>query len=883
MTESATVSTDYLARLGKRAVPAVLLLAASMFAAAQPRIVHPGAPGEPAEELTADEAIDIAVTSYSPDDVRFMQDMIPHHQQAVDMAALVADRTNRPQLSDAAGRIALSQRDEIEFMQKWLADRGEPTPDPSDHGAMHTEGRMAGMATPAQMAELAAASGTDFDRLFLQLMITHHEGAVTMVEELLEQPGAAYDPVLFEFTTDITNDQTAEIERMHALLITLSDDPRAGLEPGFDNAGQAMFNMELVATLPRPPGFFDPENPSDLPPERPRDDDPGEEAGEQEGGTAGDDPGEPVGEQVGESTGDGADDSAGEKHDGSLSEIAASGTDPGVGEHAGHDDDAVDADDADDAEEDKNDDAAWRRRPLLSFANTDMAFRDDVLFAGSYHGFNTYRLVDDGTLEPLSSVVCPGGQGDVSVVGDLLIMSVEETRGRLDCGLEGVDSDASDDRFRGIRIFDIGDLARPVQVGAVQTCRGSHTHSVVSADDERIVVYNSGTSFVREEEELEGCIDATPGDYRTSHFRIDVIEIPVEDPASARIVHSPAVFADTESGALAGLWRGGDHGDYTQETRATDQCHDITVFPELEIAAGACAGNGILFDISDPLDPQRIDAVVDKGFAYWHSATFNNDGTKVLFTDEWGGGMMPRCRAFDPLDWGADAIYDIVDGRLEFRSYFKMPAPQNEQENCVAHNGSVVPVPGRDIFVQAWYQGGITVIDFTDSANPIEIAYFDRGPMHEEHLTLGGYWSAYWYDGRIYATEIIRGMDVLALTPSDFLSANEIAAAALADQGSAFNPQQQRVYDWPAEPVVARAWLDQLKRGGDLDASLISALDAALDRSASTLRQGVSDERLARRLESLGDRVEKGADEGIASTRRTGLAETLDGIAARLR
>ena len=750
-----------------------------------------------------------------------MQDMIPHHQQAVEMAGLVADRTNRPELSDAAGRINLSQRDEIEFMEKWLRHRGETVPDPSDHAAMHTDHRMAGMATPEQMAELAASRGTDFDRQFLRLMITHHEGAVTMVEELLERPGSAYDPVLFEFTTDVTNDQTAEIERMHTLLITLSDDPRAGLEAGFDNAGQAQMNLRLVGTLPRPPGFFDPTNPADLPPDRPeKEDDDGE---------------------------------------------------------VGGDADAAEGDD------DAENDGDWDRGPLLSFSNTDMAFRDDVLFAGSYHGFNIYRLVKGGVPEQLSSVVCPGGQGDVSIVGDLLITSVEETRGRLDCGLEGIAEDVSDDRFRGLRVFDVSDLKRPVQVGAVQTCRGSHTHSVVAADAEKIIVYNSGTSRVRDEEELAGCFDELPGDYRTALFRIDVVEVPVNDPASARIVHSPAVFADPEDGTLAGLWRGGDHGDETQETRATDQCHDITVFPERNLAAGACSGNGILFDVSDPLHPKRIDAVVDKGFAYWHSATFNNDGTKVLFTDEWGGGMMPRCRAFDPLEWGADAIYDIVGGQLEFRSYFKMPAPQVEEENCVAHNGSVVPVPGRDIFVQAWYQGGVSVIDFTDSSAPVEIAYFDRGPIDAEKLALGGYWSAYWYDGQIYATGIIRGLDVLALVPSEHLSENEIAAAAVASQDGAFNPQQQLSFDWPAEPVVARAYVDQLVRSNSLEEASRADLDAALDLAAAALHDGAGNSALADRLESLANLVGTAAGGGIAMKRRTALAETLGGIAARLR
>ena len=855
---SLTITTKDLMRLLQRALPGLLLLITATLAAAQTPIVQPGAPGKPARELTAEEAIDVAVSSYSPDDVRFMQDMIPHHHQAVQMAELVTDRTNRPELADAAGRINLSQRDEIEFMGKWLSDRGEPVPDPSDRAAMHTDHRMAGMATPQQMAELAESEGTDFDRLFLKLMITHHEGAVTMVEELLEKPGSAYDPVLFEFTTGVTNDQTAEIERMHALLITLSDDPRAGLAAGFDDAGQVLMNLELVASLPRPPGFYDPGNPADLPPERPQ-----EEADD----AAGD------GEDAGGDEGPWGDEDA---PDG---DGVADGIDVPDANDVPDGDDAGDGEDANDAEDDKE----WDRRPLLSFANTDMAFRDDVMFAGSYHGFNIYRLVDGGSPQQLSSVVCPGGQGDVSVVGDLLIMSVEETRGRLDCGLEGIAEDVSDDRFRGLRLFDISDLSRPVQVGAVQTCRGSHTHSIVAAEDGRIIVYNSGTSQIRDEEEMKGCIDESPGDYRTALFRIDIIEIPVDDPAGARIVHSPAVFADPEDGTLAGLWRGGDHGDETQETRLTDQCHDITVFPEQKLAAGACSGNGILFDISDPLNPRRIDAVVDKGFAYWHSATFNNDGTKVLFTDEWGGGMMPRCRAFDPLDWGADAIYDIVDGQLEFQSHFKMPAPQVEQENCVAHNGSVVPVPGRDIFVQAWYQGGISIIDFTDSANPVEIAYFDRGPIDAEHLTLGGYWSAYWYAGKIYATEIIRGLDVLSLVPSEFLSENEIAAAAVADQGSVFNPQQQWSFDWPAEPVVARAYVDQLERGNWLSASLAADLDAALDRSASALADGTRDEKLARRLESLAAAVEGGGGKGITTTRRAELAETLGGIAGRLR
>jgi len=809
----------------------VFLLVLAVESAAQAPIIQPGAPGESARELSADQAIEIAESSYSPDDVRFVQDMIPHHHQALEMAALVAERTNRKEVIDVAGRIDASQADEIAFMQQWLRDRGQHVPDPTEHEAMHTTHKMAGMASAEQMAELAASNGAAFDRLFLKLMIPHHEGAVKMVEELLDQPGSAYDPVLFEFTSEVTNGQTAEIERMNALLVKLSTDPRSALSPGFRDAGEAQLNLELVASLPKPAGFFDPENPANLPPKRLK-----ALAAEEK-------PGDPAGEK------------------------------PEVKE--------------DEDEEDKKGkkDKDNARSPLLSFANTDMAFAGDVLVVGNYHGFNVYRLVDAGRPELRSSVVCPGGQGDVSIVGDLLIMSVEQTRGRLDCGLEGVTEDVSPARFRGLRILDISDLRRPVQVAAVQTCRGSHTHSVVSGpgDDGKIIVYNSGTSSVREGEELEDCYDESPGDDRTALFRIDVIEIPVDRPSEARIVDSPAVFADPETGVLAGLWRGGDHGDDTQKTSQTNQCHDITVFPERKIAAGACSGNGILFDISDPLKPHRLDAVLDTGFAYWHSATFNNDGTKVIFTDEWGGGSRPRCRTYDPLTWGADAIYDIVNGKLEFRSYYKMPAPQLDQENCVAHNGSIVPVPGRDIFVQAWYQGGLSVIDFTDSAHPVEIAYFDRGPIDAEELVMGGYWSTYWYHGRIYGTEIARGLDVLALTPSQFLTENEIAAAAVADGGGVFNPQQQFPVQWPAEPVVARAYLDQLERGRELSELLGAKLTAALDRSEVQLQDGARDEDLAAGLETLAATLNENRGDGVAGKREAALSQTLRGIAARLR
>ena len=785
-------------RIIPQAILISLLLCLPTFAnvlAAVP-IVQPGAPGQPTLNLDAETAVAIANSAYIPADVSFMQGMIIHHHQALLMSRLATQRTNNKTLLDLANRIGVSQADEIAFMQTWLREREEIAPEPSKDHQEHAEHKMAGMATPAQMIQLAASKSTDFDRLFLKLMIAHHDGAITMVEDLRDWPGSTYDPQLNEFASDVSNDQAVEIERMNGLLVGLSTDPRAGLAPGLYDAGEAIMNLQLLSSLRKPLGFYDPGNPIERGADKP-------DASEDEQTTP----------------------AEGSKDDKDK---------PQSMENAAQD----------------------RRYPMLSFANTDMAFSNDVLVTGSFHGFNMYRIDAEGIPVGLSSVVCPGGQGDVSIVGDLLIMSVEQTRGRLDCGLKGVVADASPERFRGLRIFDISDLTRPKQVGAVQTCRGSHTHSVVAGPtaDGKIIVYNSGTSSVREEEELESCIDELPGDDRTALFRIDVIEIPITDPSKSRIVSSPAVFADPKTGALAGLWRGGDHGDDTQDTWRTDQCHDITVFPSANLAAGACSGNGILFDISDPLDPVRIDTVTDTGFAYWHSATFNNAGDKILFTDEWGGGSRARCRAWDPLDWGANAIYDIDNGKLEFQSHYKMPAPQLETENCVAHNGSIIPVPGRDIFVQAWYQGGLSVIDFTDSNKPFEIAYFDRGPVLEDELIVGGYWSAYYYQGRIYGTEITRGLDVLTLLPSEYLSANEIAAAALAYSSTGprktFNPQQQIPMSWPVSPIVARVYIDQLFKDGAINAKTATRVINIVDDAELAMASG-GDKNLSRRMMAM--------------------------------
>jgi hypothetical protein len=518
----------------------------------------------------------------------------------------------------------------------------------------------------------------------------------------------------------------------------------------------------------------------------------------------------------------------------------------------------------------------------LAFANSDLAFEGSHLFQGNFYGVDIFDISDPAKAKLLTSMVCPGGQGDVSVYKNLLFMSVEMPNGRLDCGVQGfppepapadeekgkdektpdadkdkpadqakdaakdkdADKDkekkaqrrrrlpvAQKDRFRGVRIFDISDIKNPKQVAAVQTCRGSHTHTLVidPNDKNNVYIYVSGTSFVRQPEELAGCSGEKPDkDPNTALFRIDVIKVPVATPQDAKVVSSPRVFIDPRTGALNGLNNGGTHGKKGAEKPAdTNQCHDITVYSAIGLAAGACSGNGILLDIKDPVNPKRVDAVNDPNYSYWHSASFSNDGSKVVFTDEWGGGLGARCRPNDPNKWGADAIFRLKDDKLTFANYYKLPAAQGDTENCVAHNGSLVPVPGRDIEVQAWYQGGISVMDFTDPANPFEIAYFDRGPIDPKMLVLGGEWSAYWYNGYIYGSEIARGLDVFQLTPSKFLTQNEIDAAKTV-QVAELNVQNQQKLEWPSKLVVAKAYLDQLSRSQALPASQIAELQTAI-------------------------------------------------------
>ena len=595
-----------------------------------------------------------------------------------------------------------------------------------------------------------------------------------------------------------------------------ADDPRIGLKPGLTDAGEAIFGLQKIASIGKPPGFAaDPNAPEPAPPPPPP-------ANAPAGGRGG-------------------------------------------------------------------------RGPTINTGtvNSDLAFSGNHLFVGNYYGINFYDIDNPAKIKLGTSLVCPGGQGDVSVYGHLLFMSAEAMNGRIDCGTQGIPVPASaatpeappaeppaaagdpaagaagagrggrrppppsPDRFRGVRIFDISDMANPKQVAAVQSCRGSHTHSLLvdPKDKDHVYIYISGTGPVRQAEELAGCSGGDPkANPETALFRIDIIKVPLAHPEQAKIVSSPRIFTDVQTGDINGLWKGGTHGEGTQSTSTTNQCHDITIYAAIGLAAGACSGNGILLDISDPINPKRIDAVSDPNYAYWHSATFSNDGSKVVFTDEWGGGTQPRCRATDPMHWGADAIFNLSNRKLTLSAYYKMPAPQTDLENCVAHNGSLVPIPGRDVFVQAWYQGGLSMVDFTDPSHPFEMAYFDRGPLDAVKRGTGGFWSVYWYNGNIYGSEISRGVDVFRLTPSKFLTQEEIDASNQV-HFDALNVQSQPKIVWPQNLIVGKAYVAQLERSGALAAGRIASLKGAI---AKAEKPGASRKDTAD-LQTMGNALDKDA------------------------
>jgi len=571
----------------------------------------------------------------------------------------------------------------------------------------------------------------------------------------------------------------------------------------------------------------------------------------------------------------------------------------------------------------------------LTYANSDMAFGGKYLYQGNFSGLQIWNIANplDPTLTKAD--VCFTEQGDVSIYGHLLFVSAESRASRLDCGTQGVKDSVSKQRMIGIRIFDVSNPLNPRQVADVQTCRGSHTHTLVPDPMNKgiVYIYVSGLAPVRSSNEMAGCVSGDVTDPNSALFRIEVIRVPVAHPEQARIVSSARIFnnltavpshgaayADTANGAAAAMGRGflgrmglpptttaadsnraaelmgtlmAERSDtmrvrvlsdslrqlgvtipafFSAKPGGPSQCHDITVYPAVGLAAGACSGYGLLLNIKDPLHPVRLQAVADSNFSFWHSATFNNDATSLLFTDEWGGGTQPKCRATDPIDWGADAIFTLHDDHLRHVGYFKMPAAQTPEENCVAHNGGLIPVPGRDIMVQGWYQGGISVFDFTDPAHPKEIAYFDRGPIDASKLVIGGYWAGYYYNGYIYGSEIARGLDVFKLTPTADLTQNEIDAAKLV-RFSRLNPQSQPRLVWPAAFPVARAYLDQLVRDNGLPAARTSAIASALNSA-----QHMTGARRAHALRTLAAALDHDANGASDVVRVRALAKVVRGL-----
>ena len=491
--------------------------------------------------------------------------------------------------------------------------------------------------------------------------------------------------------------------------------------------------------------------------------------------------------------------------------------------------------------------------------NSDLAFSGKYAIQGNYNGFNVWDMSNPRRPTLVKSYLCPASQSDVSVYKNLLFVSAEGLGGRLDCGTQGVRDTVSSERIRGLRIFDATDIANPKYIGNVQTCRGSHTHTVVEdpKDKDNIYIYISGSSGVRSPREMPGCVNANPdNDPNSSLFRIEVIQVPLARPQDARMVNSARIFEGLTAPARhADILTAADSARMAARAAAQParaprpapmrgggptQCHDITVYPSIGLAGGACGGYGLLLDISDVKNPIRIDAAADSNFAFWHSATFSNDGSKILFTDEWGGGSAPRCRSTDKPEWGANAIFSIVNRKLKFHSYYKIPAPQTSNENCVAHNGSLIPIPGRDVMVQGWYQGGISIFDWSNPDKPIEIAYHDRGPVSDSTLVSGGSWSVYWYNGTIVSSEIARGMDMFDMKPSQYVTQNEIDAAKTV-RYTEFNAQGQPKISWPPSFALARAYVDQLERNKCLSAMRIVAVRSALsnaERANPSARQG---------------------------------------------
>jgi hypothetical protein len=532
----------------------------------------------------------------------------------------------------------------------------------------------------------------------------------------------------------------------------------------------------------------------------------------------------------------------------------------------------------------------------LAFINSDLAFRDHIVYQGNFAGFTIWDVKDAAKPRMLAVVPCITSQGDPSIVGNLLFISAEGAGNRNDCAKGGVKDPA--DHMTGVRIYDVSNPSAPKLIKNVQTCKGSHTHTIIPDPKNKDVVYIyiSGSQGARPATELAGCNNGTdPADVNNSLYRLDVIKVPLKHPEQAEVVTGARIFTGLSPAATSAIRReamaqraarrttdlpaGSVAAVATSSARQAGDpqtptgprnCHDVTAYPSMHLLAGACASYGLLVDISNPEKPVRLDARADTNFSLWHTAVFSNDGSKVVFTDEWGGGTQPMCQATSMLEMGGNTILTIKNGKMTQHSYFKIPSAQTTQENCVSHNGGLIPVPGRDLFVQGWYQGGVDVSDFTDPDHPFEVAFFDRGPVDSPPApgdtavatngrlrgTIGGSWGAYYWNGYIYSSELARGFDVLELVPSDKLSANEIAAAKLVTMQE-YNPQSQPHYTFPAAFPVVRSYLDQLVRNNGLSSDRTSAIAKALD--AAEQQSGAARAKSLNTLAAQVDRDVKGA------------------------
>jgi hypothetical protein len=498
----------------------------------------------------------------------------------------------------------------------------------------------------------------------------------------------------------------------------------------------------------------------------------------------------------------------------------------------------------------------------LTFINSDLAFGTNFVYQANFAGFSIWDITDP-TKPVLSSVVqCVTSQGDPSIVGNLLFISAEGAGNRNDCAAGGVQDPK--DHMAGVRIFDVTDRTAPKLVKNVQTCKGSHTHTVVPSPKDKNVlyIYVSGQQAARPETELAGCKNGTdPADPTNSLYQLDIIKVEIDHPERARVIPGARIFTGLDAGgecvqfcAPPNPRRAGNAApDESRIQTGPRNCHDVTAYPEMNLLAAACSTHSILVDITNPEKPFRIDALTDtNNFQGRHTAAFSNDGKKLIQTDEWGGGTGPMCQESSMIELGGNTIISLDEKKKQKqRAYFKLPSAQSPEENCVSHNGGIIPVPGRDLYVQGWYQGGVDVMDFTDQDNAFEIAYFDRGSISPPALvdvpaaraaeaeaeargvrgggnTIGGSWGAYYWNGYIYSSELDRGMDIYELTPSAHLSANEIAAAKLV-RFTDYNPQSQPKMTWPPAFVVVRSYLDQLVRGNGLAAARTTAISAALE------------------------------------------------------